>query len=377
MLGYSILSVLPALVTVAMAVQTASKSKVTYPFETVCKKMYASPKEYPNLSVMLDEKNLLIRWEEGMGNGNWLHFWFDTVLDIQGFQVVRFGGGGDEFMELPADEFRREFGAINPFADLVGALMKDFGRPLQKSSCDRLFRYIEDTPPENYSQGEQVRLIATPNDGFWVFLGYRSTNFESKLDSCNDAVDEQVTAFIVDGLEWVFELAGAPPDETPPVGIYQSDEHSNSVSTIEFYENLLLMSSTVKLAASTIMVPDFGGTDFTTQLDNCGDPDIHGESCKHLAFTSRRSDARSRHLRVVSRLGRHQVLFPRQLVRLLQSQRSLTRVVCMMVAVEQPRKFWCSFKNLDILLCISHLVVAFFITRIHHTRWLRRMESPG
>ncbi|KAF4734331.1 hypothetical protein FOZ63_020863, partial [Perkinsus olseni] len=101
--------------------------------------------------------------------------------------------------------------------------------------------------------------------------------------------------------EWVFELAGAPPPrpayptkspaspvhEAHPVGIYQSDEHSNSVSTIEFYENLLLMSLTVKLAASTIMVPDFGGTDFTTQLDNCGDPNIHGDSFKQLAVTSK------------------------------------------------------------------------------------------
>ncbi|KAF4756055.1 hypothetical protein FOZ62_027253, partial [Perkinsus olseni] len=36
-----------------------------------------------------------------------------------------------------------------------------------------------------------------------------------------------------------------------------------------------------------LLVPDFGGTDFTTQLDNCGDPNIHGESFKQLAVTSK------------------------------------------------------------------------------------------
>ncbi|KAF4679872.1 hypothetical protein FOZ60_014393 [Perkinsus olseni] len=192
-----------------------------------------------------------------------------------------------------------------------------------------------------YNVPYTVRLAT--KDLFWVIPDYSSTNFETKLDSCNDAVVRggqfsrlrvsskggsmnEITAFIVDGVEWVFELAGAPPPrpdhptqspafpvhETHPVGIYQSEEHSNSVSTIEFYENLLLMSLAVNLGSCVaaarnvpyhigrlhshkgdilddefFVVPDFGSTDFMTQVDNCGDPAIHGESFKHLAVTSK------------------------------------------------------------------------------------------
>ncbi|EER12847.1 hypothetical protein Pmar_PMAR024218, partial [Perkinsus marinus ATCC 50983] len=172
-----------------------------------------------------------------------------------------------------------------------------------------------------YNVPYHVTPIPGSNGQLWIVPDYSSTNFATKLDSCNDAIVRsvqfrrlrasseggsmnEVTASMVGGEDWVFGLTGAPPQPpayptrspatpahgTHPVGTYESSERSDSVSTIEFYEDLLLMSLTIKLGSCTASVqnipyhigrvrnheghyiddklyvgPDFSETDFTTQ----------------------------------------------------------------------------------------------------------------
>ncbi|EER11346.1 hypothetical protein Pmar_PMAR027025 [Perkinsus marinus ATCC 50983] len=193
-----------------------------------------------------------------------------------------------------------------------------------------------------YNVPYHVTPIPGSNGQLWIVPDYSSTNFATKLDSCNDAIVRsvqfrrlrasseggsmnEVTASMVGGEDWVFGLTGAPPQPpayptrspatpahgTHPVGTYESSERSDSVSTIEFYEDLLLMSLTIKLGSCTASVqnipyhigrvrnheghyiddklyvgPDFSETDFTTQVDNCRDSNINGDTFQQLFVSS-------------------------------------------------------------------------------------------
>ncbi|KAF4664180.1 hypothetical protein FOZ61_001053 [Perkinsus olseni] len=167
-------------------------------------------------------------------------------------------------------------------------------------------------------------MVPSTNGRYWVVPDYRSTNFNTKLDSCNDKVVSSVgfrrlevsstggvsmnlvTASILDDVEWVFRLAGAPPPrpthptqspatpthETHPVGVYQGEGSSSSGSTIEFYENFKLMSLTFRaggvLEDEFVVVPDLRGTHFETQLVNCGVTDLPSLALENLIVSSKK-----------------------------------------------------------------------------------------
>ncbi|KAF4735391.1 hypothetical protein FOZ63_009155, partial [Perkinsus olseni] len=88
MLGYSLLSVLPALVTVTMAVQTASKSKVIFNnIGRSCEKLYSPPGKEHFLGVYLDRSFLISKWRKSKNYE--FDFWVKRQEDGQGLTVKR------------------------------------------------------------------------------------------------------------------------------------------------------------------------------------------------------------------------------------------------------------------------------------------------
>ncbi|KAF4759552.1 hypothetical protein FOZ63_030294, partial [Perkinsus olseni] len=111
MLGHSLLSVLPALVTVTMAVQTASQSKVTYPSSDTCRKQYSPPADYPALTVTID-RNLVTYFHWKVKKDYYFVFWVEDGVradDIGAHKILaRKGDGEGSVIGLPS-EFNTTF----------------------------------------------------------------------------------------------------------------------------------------------------------------------------------------------------------------------------------------------------------------------------
>ncbi|KAF4716030.1 hypothetical protein FOZ63_005122, partial [Perkinsus olseni] len=148
MLGHSLLSVLPALATVTMAVQTASQSKVIFNnIGRSCEKLYSPPGKEHFLGVYLDRSVLIFKWRKSKNYE--FDFWVKRQEDAQGLTA---------------------FEGVNPFAHLVEDIPSKFSSPFRKSECTDVLSFIEGKPAEGYEGAGKDWVDAFIDDKITAFF---------------------------------------------------------------------------------------------------------------------------------------------------------------------------------------------------------------
>ncbi|KAF4735790.1 hypothetical protein FOZ63_008012 [Perkinsus olseni] len=167
MLGHSLLSVLPALATVTMAMQTASQSKVI--FNTIgrsCEKLYSPPGKEHFLGVYSDLSVVIFKWRKSENYE--FDFWAKRQDDAQGLTVKRH----EEAVSVKgaSKEMVQAFGGVNPFAHLVEDIPNEFSSPFRMSECMDVLRFIEGKPAEGYEDAGKDWVDAFIDDKITAFF---------------------------------------------------------------------------------------------------------------------------------------------------------------------------------------------------------------
>ncbi|KAF4683818.1 hypothetical protein FOZ62_031727 [Perkinsus olseni] len=175
MIGYSIQSVLPALATVTMAVQTASRSKVYYSSIGACTKLYSPPADDHFMRVLLDGTNLIFEWE--VPREIQFRFWLRKDGKA-GIRAVLIRKRKSQAVKGSSEEIRNAFAAVNPFAHLVDEILRKFDRPRKRETCEDLIDLIESSAPEEYKH----------TDSKWIgkFLEDKMDEFVEKAHGWNE-----------------------------------------------------------------------------------------------------------------------------------------------------------------------------------------------